>query len=164
MVSSIMAIPDGGSEDDQALLDRIAKREERRQRRMRDALERQKSLDPAVGDGLDGTNGTEERSSSHSEHQRDGAVEEPTHNEVSTHETSSSREKEEEEKKKEEESTAAEETIKVEAESVVVAAVSETKAEEEKADAEEEKSTPELTEPVRSTLQSIYTTYTLKHT
>ena len=84
MVSSIMAIPDGGSEDDQALLDRIAKREERRQRRMRDALERQKSLDPAVGDGLDGTNGTEERSSSHSEHQRDGAVEEPTHNEVST--------------------------------------------------------------------------------
>ena len=93
LVSSIMAIPDGGSEDDQALLDRIAKREERRQRRMRDALERQKSLDPAVGDGLDGTNGTEERSSSHSEHQRDGAVEEPTHNEVSTHETSSSREK-----------------------------------------------------------------------
>ncbi|KAJ8262271.1 hypothetical protein GJAV_G00164530 [Gymnothorax javanicus] len=36
------------SEDDQALLDRLAKREERRQRRMREALERQKELDPTV--------------------------------------------------------------------------------------------------------------------
>ncbi|KAJ8382842.1 hypothetical protein SKAU_G00036200 [Synaphobranchus kaupii] len=47
------------SEDDQVLLDRLAKREERRQRRMKEALERQKELDPTVDDGND--NGQEER-------------------------------------------------------------------------------------------------------
>ncbi|XP_051545869.1 non-muscle caldesmon-like isoform X3 [Myxocyprinus asiaticus] len=38
-------------DDDQALLDRIAKREERRQKRMMEALERQKELDPTIMDG-----------------------------------------------------------------------------------------------------------------
>lgn len=40
--------------DDQALLERLAKREERRQKRMKEAMERQKELDPTVG-GADST-------------------------------------------------------------------------------------------------------------
>ncbi|XP_068442660.1 caldesmon 1a isoform X4 [Clinocottus analis] len=45
----------GGAEDeDQALLDRMAKREERRQKRMKEALDRQKELDPAAADADDG--------------------------------------------------------------------------------------------------------------
>lgn len=45
----------GGDDEDQALLDRMAKREERRQRRMKEALERQKQLDPTVTEGNDST-------------------------------------------------------------------------------------------------------------
>ncbi|KAL0968761.1 hypothetical protein UPYG_G00271350 [Umbra pygmaea] len=41
----------GGVEDDAVLLDRLAKREERRQRRLKEALERQKEFDPTVTDG-----------------------------------------------------------------------------------------------------------------
>lgn len=43
-----------GADDDQALLERLAKREERRQKRMKEALERQKDLDQSAS-----TNGTE---------------------------------------------------------------------------------------------------------
>ncbi|XP_067346200.1 caldesmon 1a isoform X5 [Channa argus] len=41
----------GGDDEDQALLERMAKREERRQRRMKEALERQRELDPTVIEG-----------------------------------------------------------------------------------------------------------------
>ncbi|XP_025755327.1 caldesmon 1a isoform X1 [Oreochromis niloticus] len=43
----------GGDDEDQALLDRMAKREERRQRRMKEALERQRQLDPTETEGND---------------------------------------------------------------------------------------------------------------
>uniref|UniRef100_A0AAY5E7E8 Caldesmon 1b n=1 Tax=Electrophorus electricus TaxID=8005 RepID=A0AAY5E7E8_ELEEL len=39
------------NDDDQALLERLAKREERRQRRMKEAMERQKEFDPTITDG-----------------------------------------------------------------------------------------------------------------
>uniref|UniRef100_A0A3P9LN41 Caldesmon 1b n=1 Tax=Oryzias latipes TaxID=8090 RepID=A0A3P9LN41_ORYLA len=60
---------DGGDDEEQALLDRMAKREERRQRRMKEALERQKQLDPAASEASEGValeknNVEEERPSS----------------------------------------------------------------------------------------------------
>ncbi|XP_034018879.1 non-muscle caldesmon-like isoform X2 [Thalassophryne amazonica] len=60
---------EGVDEEDQALMDRMAKREERRQRRMKEALERQRELDPMVTEGSDGlavekNNVEEERPSS----------------------------------------------------------------------------------------------------
>lgn len=48
-----------GLDDDQALLERLARREERRQKRMKDAMERQKSLD--LEQGLSATNGTDSK-------------------------------------------------------------------------------------------------------
>ncbi|KAG8005679.1 Troponin T, partial [Nibea albiflora] len=59
----------GGDDDDQALQERMAKREERRQRRMKEALERQRQLDPTVTEGNDSVateknNAEEERPSS----------------------------------------------------------------------------------------------------
>ncbi|XP_078138345.1 caldesmon 1a isoform X2 [Centroberyx gerrardi] len=56
----------GGDEEEQALHDRMAKREERRQRRMKEALERQKELDPTVTEGNDTekNNAEEERPAS----------------------------------------------------------------------------------------------------
>lgn len=42
----------GGDDEDMALQERMAKREERRQRRMREALERQKLLDAEGSDGV----------------------------------------------------------------------------------------------------------------
>ncbi|XP_041833423.1 caldesmon 1a isoform X2 [Melanotaenia boesemani] len=59
----------GGDDEDQALLDRMAKREERRQRRMKEALERQKELDPTATEDNDSVamekkNAEEERPSS----------------------------------------------------------------------------------------------------
>ncbi|XP_024863531.1 caldesmon 1a isoform X4 [Kryptolebias marmoratus] len=44
--SSSSSYAGGGDDEDQALLDRMAKREERRQRRMKEALERQRQLEP----------------------------------------------------------------------------------------------------------------------
>uniref|UniRef100_A0A8C7ZWJ5 Caldesmon 1 n=1 Tax=Oryzias sinensis TaxID=183150 RepID=A0A8C7ZWJ5_9TELE len=60
---------DGGDDEEQALLDRMAKREERRQRRMKEALERQKQLDPDASEASEGValeknNVEEERPSS----------------------------------------------------------------------------------------------------
>ncbi|XP_051248668.1 caldesmon 1a isoform X6 [Dicentrarchus labrax] len=43
----------GGDDDDQALQERMAKREERRLRRMKEALERQRQLDPTATEGND---------------------------------------------------------------------------------------------------------------
>uniref|UniRef100_A0A672ZPY8 Caldesmon 1b n=1 Tax=Sphaeramia orbicularis TaxID=375764 RepID=A0A672ZPY8_9TELE len=43
----------GGDDEDQALLERMAKREERRQRRMKEAMERQRELDPTVTEAND---------------------------------------------------------------------------------------------------------------
>ncbi|XP_023688478.2 uncharacterized protein [Paramormyrops kingsleyae] len=56
------------SEDDQALLERIAKREERRQRRMKEALERQKEIDPTITNNVE--NSEEEKSHGRSEHEQ----------------------------------------------------------------------------------------------
>ncbi|KAM8909827.1 caldesmon 1a isoform 2-T4 [Spinachia spinachia] len=68
-VSSSYAGGGGGEDEEQALLDRMAKREERRQRRMKEALDRQKELDPTAADVNDGIVGEknnleEERASS----------------------------------------------------------------------------------------------------
>ncbi|KAM4523177.1 caldesmon 1a isoform 1-T3 [Fundulus diaphanus] len=100
----------GGDDDDQALQERMAKREERRQRRMKEALERQKQLDPTSADGGDGVslekNSTEEeRPSWRSRRYRD------TMEEEEKTESSSSRreEKEQEEPREEEEEPAPEE-------------------------------------------------------
>lgn len=85
------------SEDDQALLERLAKREERRQRRMREALERQQEFDPTITDGeatvTITTTISEDRPSRRSR-LRD-AEEETTKNEVLSSETNSWTEKEE---------------------------------------------------------------------
>uniref|UniRef100_A0A3Q4AG68 Caldesmon 1b n=1 Tax=Mola mola TaxID=94237 RepID=A0A3Q4AG68_MOLML len=53
-----------GDDEDQALQERMAKREERRQRRMKEALERQRQLDTTVSEGGDGGTAEEERPSS----------------------------------------------------------------------------------------------------
>ncbi|XP_066580722.1 non-muscle caldesmon isoform X2 [Amia ocellicauda] len=45
---SVSEIPPAASEDEQALLEKLAKREERRQRRLQEALDRQKEFDPTV--------------------------------------------------------------------------------------------------------------------
>uniref|UniRef100_A0A3B4U2S1 Caldesmon 1b n=1 Tax=Seriola dumerili TaxID=41447 RepID=A0A3B4U2S1_SERDU len=50
-----------GDEDDQALLDRMAKREERRQRRMKEALERQRQPDPTATEDNEETEREEPR-------------------------------------------------------------------------------------------------------
>ncbi|XP_030221014.1 non-muscle caldesmon isoform X4 [Gadus morhua] len=48
------AATEGGDTDDQVLLDRLAQREERRKKRMQEALERQKEFDPTItANGMD---------------------------------------------------------------------------------------------------------------
>lgn len=59
----INSTDNAGADDDQALLERLAKREERRQKRMKEALERQKELEPTVGTP-NGTDGTQDEQSS----------------------------------------------------------------------------------------------------
>lgn len=97
----------GGDDEDQALLERMAKREERRQRRMKEALERQRQLDPTVTEGGDGVktekdNVEEERPSSwrRARYRDNEEVEEKT-------ETYSSRREEKEKKETREEEPAA---------------------------------------------------------
>ncbi|XP_055367162.1 caldesmon 1a isoform X2 [Betta splendens] len=51
----------GGADEDQALLDRMAKREERRERRMKEALERQRQTEPTATEGADKNDEDEER-------------------------------------------------------------------------------------------------------
>ncbi|XP_034381988.1 caldesmon 1a isoform X3 [Cyclopterus lumpus] len=89
----------GGAEDeDQALLDRMAKREERRLRRMKEALDRQKELDPATTDADDGivVEKQEERPSSW----RRGRSRDNEDDDEKTEAYSSRREEEEEEEEK----------------------------------------------------------------
>lgn len=92
----------GGDDEDQALQERMAKREERRQRRLKEALERQKQLDPTAVDAGDSVgpekNSTEEeRPSWRSRRYRD-AVEDEEKTEIG----SSRREKKEQEEPREE--------------------------------------------------------------
>uniref|UniRef100_A0A1A8RRV3 Caldesmon 1 like n=1 Tax=Nothobranchius rachovii TaxID=451742 RepID=A0A1A8RRV3_9TELE len=107
VMESVSVSSGGGEDDDQALLDRMAKREERRQRRLKEALERQKQLDPATSEGSDGftveknNTETEERSSSwRSGRYRDNQDEDNT--------VSLKREEPKEEEQEEEEETAPE--------------------------------------------------------
>ncbi|XP_047245552.1 caldesmon 1a isoform X2 [Girardinichthys multiradiatus] len=112
----------GGDDEDQALQERMAKREERRQRRMKEALERQKQLDPTAVDGGDGVgsekNSTEEeRLSWRSRRYRD------TMEDEEKTESSSSRweEKEREEDREEEEEPALEREEEEEEQKVIEA-------------------------------------------
>ncbi|KAL3048504.1 hypothetical protein OYC64_007126 [Pagothenia borchgrevinki] len=56
----------GADDDEQVLMDRMAKREERRQKRMKEALDRQSEVDPAEGNSvtMEKNNAEEERPSS----------------------------------------------------------------------------------------------------
>nr|XP_046234581.1 caldesmon 1a isoform X3 [Scatophagus argus] len=98
----------GGDEDDQALQERMAKREERRQRRMKEALERQRQLDPTVTQDSDSVtteknNAEEERPSSW----RRGRYRDNEDEEEKTEMYSSRREEKEPEESREEEEEAA---------------------------------------------------------
>ncbi|XP_027899241.1 caldesmon 1a isoform X5 [Xiphophorus couchianus] len=89
----------GGDDEEQALQERMAKREERRQRRMKEALERQKQLEPAGdGVGLEKNSTEEERPSWRSRRYRD-----TVEDEEKTESSSSRREEKEQEEPREEE-------------------------------------------------------------
>lgn len=99
----------GGDDEEQALLDRMAKREERRQRRMKEALDRQRQLDPAETEGNDSVateenNAEEERPSSW----RRGRYRDNEEEEEKTMMYSSRREEKEQEEPREEEEAAPE--------------------------------------------------------
>lgn len=95
-----------GDNDDQALLERLAKREERRQKRMKEAMERQKELDSTAGATISTANCTdsspEEESSISSSNQQQAEAEKPAEEEAGEADTNSCQ-KEEEDKKEEEE-------------------------------------------------------------
>ncbi|XP_056223340.1 caldesmon 1a isoform X6 [Seriola aureovittata] len=96
-----------GDEDDQALLDRMAKREERRQRRMKEALERQSQPDPTATEdngsiATEKNNEEEERPSSW----RRGRYRDNEEEEEKTFTYSSRREETEREEPREEEEAA----------------------------------------------------------
>ncbi|XP_026182216.1 caldesmon 1a isoform X4 [Mastacembelus armatus] len=100
----------GGDDEDQALLDRMAKREERRQRRMKEALERQRQLDPTGTEDSDNitmekNNEEEERSSSW----RRGRYRDNEEEQEKTMYSSRREEKKQEEPKEEEEAAPEEE-------------------------------------------------------
>lgn len=102
------------SEDDQALLERLAKREERRQRRMREALERQREFDPTITDGeatltTTTTGSSEDRSSRRSRLRN--TDEDAATNEVPSPETNSWTEKKEKNRDENEEETVKEEHV-----------------------------------------------------
>ncbi|XP_054910725.1 caldesmon 1a isoform X1 [Poeciliopsis prolifica] len=104
----------GGSGDDeeQALQERMAKREERRQRRMKEALERQKQLEPA-GDGVGPEkNSTEEERPSW----RRRCYRDTVEDEEKTESSSSRREEKEREEPREDEEDPAPEREEEEAE------------------------------------------------
>ncbi|KAM4711918.1 caldesmon 1a [Anableps anableps] len=93
----------GGDDEEQALQERMAKREERRQRRMKEALERQKQLDPTAVDagdavGMEKNSTEEERPSWRSRRYRD-----TMEDEEKTESSSSRREEKEQEEPREEE-------------------------------------------------------------
>lgn len=138
------------SEDDQALLERLAKREERRQRRMREALERQKEFDPTITDGEATVNTTtsEDRPSRRSRLRE--AEEETTQNEVPSSETNSWTDKEEKKKDKnfEESKVEVQETVPVKEEPVPEPA-----SEEQEDTVEKKKEGEEAERPRRSYLR-----------
>uniref|UniRef100_A0A087Y579 Caldesmon 1b n=1 Tax=Poecilia formosa TaxID=48698 RepID=A0A087Y579_POEFO len=83
----------GGDDEELALQERMAKREERRQRRMKEALERQKQLEPAGdGDGQEKNSTEEERQPWRSRRYRD-----TVEDEEKTESSSSRREEKEQE-------------------------------------------------------------------
>lgn len=96
-----------GADDDQVLLERLAKREERRQKRMKEAMERQRELDPTIGDtnGMDSTLEEQSAISSSSRERHSQEVEEeeekPAKEEVADTDTNSWRKEEEETKEDE---------------------------------------------------------------
>lgn len=107
--------PAEDDDDDQALLERIAKREERRQKRMKEALERQKELDPTI------TNGTESTSSAtQNEPNTRSDEQESSRNDLRPTESNSWKEKEEQkvEEKLEERNVEVEVTVSVQEETV----------------------------------------------
>uniref|UniRef100_A0A674CVJ5 Caldesmon 1b n=1 Tax=Salmo trutta TaxID=8032 RepID=A0A674CVJ5_SALTR len=87
-----------GDGDDVVLLDRLAKREERRQKRLKEALDRQKEFDPTI---TDGNENSQEETFSSGRHQgtEEEKEEKPAQEEVTTNSWS----REEEEVKEEEE-------------------------------------------------------------
>uniref|UniRef100_A0A3B3U8R1 Caldesmon 1 n=1 Tax=Poecilia latipinna TaxID=48699 RepID=A0A3B3U8R1_9TELE len=89
----------GGDDEELALQERMAKREERRQRRMKEALERQKQLEPA-GDGV-----SQEKNSTEEERQpwRSRRYRDTVEDEEKTESSSSRREEKEQEEPREEE-------------------------------------------------------------
>ncbi|XP_035529822.1 caldesmon 1a isoform X5 [Morone saxatilis] len=99
----------GGDDDDQALQERMAKREERRLRRMKEALERQRQLDPTATEGNDSVatekdSAEEERPSSW----RRGRYRDNEDEEEKTETYRSRREEKEQEEPREEEEAAPE--------------------------------------------------------
>uniref|UniRef100_A0A8C5MBR1 Caldesmon 1 n=1 Tax=Leptobrachium leishanense TaxID=445787 RepID=A0A8C5MBR1_9ANUR len=103
-------------DDEAALLDRLAKREERRQKRMKEAMERQKELDPTITDeslsfiksNRNGQNEVEENDTSRKEvsvtHRHQYEVEE-TETMIISHEKNDQKEEPDVEDKMEEEKT-----------------------------------------------------------
>ncbi|XP_038131907.1 caldesmon 1a isoform X2 [Cyprinodon tularosa] len=96
----------GGEDEDQALQERMAKREERRQRRMKEALERQRQLDPTAADAGDGV-GLEKNSTEEERHTRGRRYRDTVEEEEKTESISSRREEKEPEEPREEEEEAA---------------------------------------------------------
>lgn len=129
-------------DDDQALLEKIAKREERRQKRMKEALERQKELDPTI---------TDETVTTEDEPSRRNDKLESSQNYISSTETNSWKEKEEikeeekiqEEEKIEESNVEVEETIAVKEDPMSFTAADEPKESSEKIDKPEEEDRPQ---------------------
>lgn len=93
-----------GDGDDVVLLDRLAKREERRQKRLKEALDRQKEFDPTITDGNENSQEETFPSGRHrgTEEEKE---EKPAQEEVTTNSWS----REEEKEVKEEEATPKEE-------------------------------------------------------
>jgi len=145
-------------DDDQTLLEKIAKREERRQKRMKEALERQKELDPTITDETV-TTATEDEPS-----RRNDKLESSL-NDISSVETNSWKEKEEikEEEKIEESNVEVEETIAVKLDSMSFTAVDEPKESSEKIDKPEEEDRPQRSylreQVISSTFFAVIPTY-----
>ncbi|XP_069048499.1 caldesmon 1a isoform X5 [Lepisosteus oculatus] len=105
------------TDEEQALLDRLAKREERRQRRLQEALERQKELDPTISILEHSQNNQEEKTevcSLYQENEEKERASEQVEERKSPESNAWAQDKEEE--KEEEENQESEEPVQVEAE------------------------------------------------
>lgn len=162
--SSLISSSAPAEDDDQALLEKIAKREERRQKRMKEALERQKELDPTI---------TDETVTTEDEPSRRNDKLESSQNDISSTETNSWKEKEEikeeekeeikEEEKIEESNVEAEETIAVKEDPMSFTAADEPKESSEKIDKPEEEDRPQRSylreQVISSTFFAVIPTY-----